>query len=156
MFTNFQSLESPEEACNSDIHNKKMPRSNKKKAPWKPPPKDPPSLAQLHKNDPQHLLQLSATTASLLFEREKTKMISRAIQSGKNHGINMIPGTSNPGLGDCAFEAIIHNNNDRQCFRDKFVMPISYYRNIWTTDMANRTVDNPTWNIYSRQEWLEG
>ena len=82
-------------------------------------------------------------------------MISRAINSGRNHGIDLVPGRPNPGLGDYAFEAIIQNNNDRSCFQEKFLLPVNHYRGIWTTDMANRTIDGP-WNTYSRNDWLEG
>ena len=34
-------------------------------------------------------------------------------------------------------------------------MSISWYRRIWVTDMANRTV-NSSWNTLGRQKWLEG
>merc|ERR1712074_231749 len=94
----------------------------------------------------------SCQIASLL-TAEKNLMLARAITSGRNHGINLEPGSSNPGLGDCAFEAVIQNNNDR--FSEKFLMPINHYRQIWVTDMANRTVDSP-WNTYSHKEWFEG
>ena len=117
-----------------------MPRSNKKKTPLKPPSKHPPS---------QSFDQSSASIA-ILMTKEKTIMISRAIASGRSHGINLKHGSSNPGVGDCAFEAVIQNNNDRPCFKEKLFMPIDYYRKIWVTDMANRTVDT-VWNIYSRQ-----
>ena len=115
-----------------------MPRSNKKKHFMKQ--EDPTSP--------------SCQIASLL-TAEKNLMLARAITSGRNHGINLEPGSSNPGLGDCAFEAVIQNNNDRSCFSQKFLMPISHYRQIWVTDMANRTVDSP-WNTYSRKEWFNG
>ena len=117
-----------------------MPRSNKKKRFLLPQPKNPPS---------------QSSQISSLLEDEKKKMISRAINSGRNHGIDLVAGTSNPGLGDCAFEAIIQNNNDRSCFVEKFLLPINHYRGIWTTDMANRTIDGP-WNTYSHNDWLEG
>ena len=55
-------------------------------------------------------------------------MISRAIISGKKHGINLNHGTSNPGTGDCAFESIIQNINDRPFFEEKFSMPVDHYR----------------------------
>ena len=98
-----------------------MPRSNKKKHPFKQPLKHPPS---------EELLNLSAAITSSLFSIEKTQMISRAIVSGQKHGIKLKHGSPNPGLGDCAFESIIQNNNDRQCFREHLLMPINYYRNI--------------------------
>ena len=115
-----------------------MPRSNKKKH----------FMKQEDPTSPSNQI------ASLL-TAEKNLMLARAITSGRNHGINLEPGSSNPGLGDCAFEAVIQNNNDRSCFSQKFLMPISHYRQIWVTDMANRTVDSP-WNIYSRKEWFNG
>ena len=90
-----------------------------------------------------------------LLKKEKTLMISRAICSGKKHGINLKHGSSNPGTGDCAFEAVILNINDRSSFPVKFFMPVDNYRKLWVTEMANRTVDGP-WNIYSRKQWMEG
>ena len=82
-------------------------------------------------------------------------MISRAVLSGKMHGITMTPGTANPGTGDCAFESVIFNNNERSCFEENFLLPINQYRRIWATDMANRTIDTE-WNIYSKKQWHEG
>ena len=117
-----------------------MPRSNKKKRFFLSQPNVPTG---------------QSSQISYLLQNEKNKMISRAINSGRNHGIDMVAGTSNPGLGDCAFEAIIQNNNDRSCFEEKFFLPINHYRGIWTTDMANRTVDGP-WNTYSHNDCLEG
>ena len=83
-------------------------------------------------------------------------MVLWAISSGEKHGIKLCHGTSNPGMGNCAFESVISNCNDRQCFQENLPMSADYYRRIWVTDMANRTVDDPTWNIYSRKEWLDG
>ena len=114
-----------------------MPRSNKKKL-------------SLHQATP------SADVAiRQLLGKEKSLMISRAIASGQKHGINMKHGSSNPGTGDCAFESIIQNNNDRSCFQEKYPMNIDWYRRIWVTDMANRTIDSP-FNIFTRQQWLDG
>ena len=121
-----------------------MPRSNKKKHPLKLPPKHPTS---------QSYLQSSAISSLLI--QERNKMISRVISSGKKHGIDFENGSPNPGLGDYAFESVIQNINDRSCFRNKFIMPCDYYRKIFMTDMANRTVNTP-WNIYSSKKWLEG
>ena len=72
-------------------------------------------------------------------------MINTAISSAHKHGIKLKPGSPNTGAGDCAFEAVIQNNNDRSFFATKYKMPIPYYRHLWTIDMANRTVDSP-WN----------
>ena len=76
-----------------------------------------------------------------LKEKELQKMIRRAIASGKAHGINLKHGRANPGNGDCAIEATSYNNNDRLCFKTKYTLPISFCRKIWTTDMANKTVE---------------
>ena len=124
-----------------------MPRSNKKKNPFKPPVKHPPSTSQL--------LHLPSPSQSYLMMQERNMMISRAISSGQKHGIKLKHGTSNPGLGDCAFESIIQNINDRSCFREKLPLPINYYRRMWATDMGNRTAST-AWNIYSsQQDWLD-
>ena len=90
-----------------------------------------------------------------LLGKEKSLMISRAIASGCKHGVILKHGSSNPGTGDCAFGSIIHNNNDRSCFNEKFTMAIDWYRRIWVTDMANRTVNSP-YNTVTRQQWLDG
>ena len=92
---------------------------------------------------------------SNLFDKEKNIMISRAISSAEKHGIKLKHGTPNPGLGDCAFEAVIQNINDRKCFPENFLLPIQHYRRLWVTDMCNRTV-NTEWNIYSEKQWREG
>ena len=39
-------------------------------------------------------------------------MLSRAVASSKRHGIKLTPGKLNPGLGNCAFEAVLHNINE--------------------------------------------
>jgi hypothetical protein len=114
-----------------------MPRSNKKKYPC------------------QGVLPSSDVAISHLLRQEKSHMISKAILSGQKHGINLKHGASNPGVGDCAFESVIQNNNDRSCFTENFPMSIDWYRRIWVTDMANRTTDT-AWNIYGRQQWNDG
>ena len=122
-----------------------MPRSKKKKGPVKHPIGSP---------NWQPNTQYHKTIATLL-SNERELMISRAINSGNKHGINLTHGKSNPGLGDCAFEAVIFNNNERHCFTNKFPLSIDTYRQIWVKDMAHRTVKT-AWNIYSDQEWYQG
>ena len=119
-----------------------MPRSKKKKHPEKPQPK--------HPADSNEMMNFS-TTISTLITTERNTMMTRAINSARCHGMNLIPGSPTPGLGDCAFEAAINNNNERNCFKEKFPLSISSYRQIWVTDMANRTA-NSEWNIYSTEE----
>ena len=83
------------------------------------------------------------------------ELVQQAINSSKKHGIRLRHGRGNPGLGDCAFEAVIFNNNDRNYFKYKYNCHINFYRRIWVTDMANRTVNSP-WNTVGQKAWLEG
>ena len=112
-----------------------MPRSNKKKK-----VADIPSAAQsTGEPPPGTLTQTYDHQISLLFSEETAIMISRSIESAKKHGIKLKHGSPNPGIGNCAFEAVIQNVNDRSQFKEKFRMSIDWYRRTWTTDMANRT-----------------
>ena len=135
----------------------KMPRSNKKKTSLNKPSTSHPFLEPPPKTIyPNTRSSPSSDTAvQKLLGREKSLMIARAISSAHKHGIQLKLGSANPGLGDCAFEAVVQNNNDRPCFEEKFKMSIDYYRRIWVTDMANRTVNSP-WNTLGQQPWLEG
>ena len=126
-----------------------MPRSNKKKTSQ--------NKSSEAETEPTPLIspQSSDEAAVQLFEKEKKIMIPRAISSSSKHGIDLTEGASNPGTGDCAFEAIVQNINERSSFKEKFPLNINQYRRIWTTDMANRTLFTE-FNIYSNKEWLEG
>ena len=84
----------------------KMPRSNKKKTFLKPLPNL--STAQS--------VQSADKALDDLMSIERNLMITRAITSARNHGITLTHGSSNPGTGDCAFESVIQNNNNRTCF----------------------------------------
>ena len=93
--------------------------------------------------------------ATLLLKKETDLMVQRAIASASKHGILLMHGTPNLGAGDCAFEAVIYNNNARACYSEKYEMTVDWYRRIWMTDMANRT-RNTDYNIYTEQQWQEG
>jgi hypothetical protein len=134
-----------------------MPRSNKEKSALRNPSSSVPFLEPPPKTRYPNTRSTpsSDTAVQQLFGKEKTLMIARAILSANKDEIKLTHGSANPGLGDCAFEAVVQNNNDRPCFNEKFKMTIDYYRKIWVTDMANRTV-NSAWNILGHQQWLEG
>ena len=85
-----------------------------------------------------------------------SKMLRGAISSANRHGVNIHPGSPNSATGNCAFESVISNVNDRSCFNGLFPLSADYYRRIWITDFKNKTVDDPTWNIYSNKQWEEG
>ena len=101
-----------------------MPRSNKKKHPYKPPPRDPTDNLSFNEVD--------------LSKNESTLMVFRAISSAKKHGITLRHGRSNAASGNCAFESALSNVNDRDCFSEKYPFSHLQYRRIWMTDMRNR------------------
>ena len=90
----------------------KMTRSNKKKTFLKPFQKQPSGQSFLPPN--KEIVDLMTN--------ERNLMISRAITSARNHGINLRHGSPNPGTGDCAFVSVIQSNNERQCFTEKFLI----------------------------------
>ena len=102
----------------------------------------------------------SNSTANLyennLFKYELNLMLGRAKSSAQKHGIKLISGTPNPASGNCAFESVIFNVNDRSCFVEKLQFSPDHYRRIWMTEMKNRTINDATWNIYSNKSWEEG
>ena len=89
---------------------------------------------------------------------EPTKlMLSRAVASSFRHGINLISGRLNPATGNCAFEAVLFNHNDRSCFQGKCQFSADYYRRIWMTDMEAKILDDSAWNNgYTIAEIKEG
>ena len=90
-------------------------------------------------------------------EDSTSLLLRRAILSAKRHGINLVPGTLNPAQGDCAFEAVIYNNNDRNCFSKKYNQSVDVYRKIWVSDFQAKCNENSTWNLgYTVQELWNG
>ena len=87
---------------------------------------------------------------------QESLMVQRAVSSAKKHGLDMKQGTPNAADGDCAFQSAIFNVNDRDCFAQKLPMSVDCYRKIWMIDMKNRTVNDKTWNIYTKQDWESG
>ena len=69
-------------------------------------------------------------------------MISQAIESAQKHGIKLIPGKLNAADGNCAFESVLHNINERECFQEKLPLSHQTYRVKWITDFENKAFDN--------------
>ena len=65
-------------------------------------------------------------------------IVQRAIASAQKHKIKLDPGRENHGDGNCSFEAIIFNINDRSCFQEKLPMTPDFYGRIWITDMIQQ------------------
>ena len=121
-----------------------MPRSNKKKTSQQKTSAAK-SLKPPQTSQQMEIMETEDNIVNLMSD-ERRIMMTRAICSAKHHEINLKPGSPTPGLGDCAFEAAIQNVNERNCYRKKFPLPITSYRQYFVTDMANRTV-NTEWNI---------
>ena len=66
------------------------------------------------------------------------KIFQRAMSSAQNHGLRLEPGRKNQGYGNCSYEAVLFNINDRSCFKEKLPMSADFYRRIWNTDMMNK------------------
>ena len=80
-------------------------------------------------------------------QTKSTEMLTkRAVASARKHGIGVKPGTENSADGNCAFESVILNINERSSFSMTLPFSADYYRRIWMTDFKNRTIDDPTWN----------
>ena len=127
-----------------------MPRSNKKKSPVKSLPISPPQVGS------STSCALSSSSSNSLNSEDQKIIVKRAIASAGRHGINLFPGTPIPASGNCAFESVIFNVNNRSCFVEKLLFSPDYYRRVWMTDMKNRTHDDGTWKIYSDTEWDDG
>ena len=121
-----------------------MPRSNqKKKRQWLSIP----GLIIKSVNKPMAVIQSPSSKM----------VVQRAIASADKHGLHLSQGRSNPGLGNCAFEACIYNVNDRIIFHERYTQSIDYYRRIWATDFENRSYSDPLLNNgYSRETWHDG
>ena len=72
-----------------------------------------------------------------------SELIKRAIQNAKGHGINLIPGRMNNADGNCAFDAVIYNINDRLCFTEKLQLESVVYRQIWITELEDEADKYP-------------
>ena len=69
-----------------------------------------------------------------------------------------MPGRENQGYGNCSYESVIFNINDRSCFSENLLMSPDYYRRIWNIDMMNKMIEkeNP-WNPgLSKEQIREG
>ena len=68
-----------------------------------------------------------------MFERASNRIrmpqiFQGAIASAQKHRINLKPGKENIGGGNCSYESVIFNINERSCFTQKLPMSQDYYR----------------------------
>ena len=99
---------------------------------------------------------MAVTSESNLIEKERQVIIDRGRTSALKHGLSLDPGSVSSADGNCAFHAALSNVNERSCFKEKFPLSQDYYRRIWTIDIKNITLGDPTWQIYPDEVWEDG
>ena len=110
-----------------------MSSNQKQKRKMNHPPNEKPKRIQNKNDTAKALIPSTFNNVDNIF--------TRAIASAQKHNITLEPGRMNPGIGNCSYESVINNINDRSCFQEKLPMSPDYYRRVWTTDMMNRTLD---------------
>ena len=80
-------------------------------------------------------------------------MIKQAIESARKHGISLEPGSQNNADGNCTFESVLLNINNRSCFNTKLEEHPDFYRNKWITEFEITAKMYPTIGAgYSEQD----
>ena len=80
-------------------------------------------------------------------EARTNKVTQMGINSAKKHNIELEPGRENPGDGNCSYQSVIFNINDRKCFNTHLPMSPDFYRRVWTIDFMNKILDQKIpWN----------
>ena len=83
-------------------------------------------------------------------------LVAKALESARKHGIALTQGTLNAADGNCSFDAVINNINDRACFLDKLDLPSYVYRQVWITELEMETVNFPNLGAgYTQEEKRE-
>ena len=83
-------------------------------------------------------------------------LVSRAIESGKKHGINLVQGILNAADGNCAFDAVINNINHRKCYSGKLELSSIIYRQIWISELEMESSRYPSLGAgYTKEEQSE-
>ena len=89
----------------------------------------------------QHIMDEKSSQKTLNETNTEKVIVKRAIASAQKHNIELKPGRANYAAGNCSYESVIFNINDRSCFREKLPMSPDVYRRIWNVDMMNKTLD---------------
>ena len=99
--------------------------------------------------------QIASSSTQIFDENE---IFTKAIESANKHKIKLKAGKKDRGYGNCAFEAVINNNNDRDCFSYKLLQSPNWYRRSWMNEMMNRILMGIClWNPgYTEQQIREG
>ena len=60
----------------------------------------------------------------------ENRIVQRAIASAHKHRIKLDPGRRNHADGNCSYESVMFNINDRDCFKEKLTLSPDSYRRI--------------------------
>ena len=133
-----------------------MSRLKRKKKNHHPPFEEPTPNYEKDGNGTKNISLRESSVQKL--ETSIPKIFQRAIASAQKHHIRLEPGIKNQGHGNCSYESVIYNINERSCFPEKLLMSSDYYRRIWNTDMLNKLLDQRIpWNPgLSRTQLIEG
>ena len=70
-------------------------------------------------------------------------MIRKAIENARKHGINLTAGIRNNADGNCAYESVLNNINNRDCFQTKLTLHPNIYRRQWISELEKEAANNP-------------
>ena len=103
----------------------------------------------------QEYVDIASSSSQVYNENE---IFQKAIESANKHKIKIEPGRKDRGYGNCVFEAVINNINDRDCFDEKLFQTPNWYRWSWMNQMMERLITGICpWNPgYSLQQIREG
>ena len=88
----------------------------------------------------------------------ESDIFTKAKASAQKHGITLKAGRKDRGFGNCAFQSVINNLNDRECFREMLTQTPNWYRRIWMDEMKDRIIDGVCpWNLsFTENQIREG
>ena len=67
-------------------------------------------------------------------------IFTKAKASAQKHNIKLKAGRKDRGFGNCAFESVINNINDRACFKEILKQTPNWYRRDWMNKMMERII----------------
>ena len=89
--------------------------------------------------------QMSRDYTNTNFEDD---IFRKAKASAQKHNIKLEAGLKDKGFGNCAFESVINNINERSCFQQKLKQTPNWYRRIWMNNMMRRIIEGRClWNL---------
>ena len=84
---------------------------------------------------------MSGKIGKVRMNGEKGDIFARAINSAQKHRIRLVHGRKNNADGNCSYESVLFNLNDRDCFQEKFKKSPNFYRKIWNEEMKQKVLN---------------